>query len=236
MSFEKINVTSVREQFVRDIENMILSGELKIGEKLPPARELCKLMGVSLTTVSTGITELANRGFIEVKPRHGAYVADYIRNGTAETFFSVLRYNGGRLNPHEIRSFTESRIAVDPFVIRLVIERASDEQISALGRVVGLLNDCGDAEKACALVTEFYQELYLLSDNSIFSLMYKTTVEVQKGMYMLYFEKNGLSRTKATISGIFEALKSRDRAGAQALSLSAMDSVIHGDCAIIPQK
>lgn len=236
MSFEKINVTSVREQFVRDIENMILSGELQIGEKLPPARELCKLMGVSLTTVSTGITELSNRGFIEVKPRHGAYVADYIRNGTAETFFSVLRYNGGRLNPHEIRSFTESRIAVDPYVMRLVTKRAGGDAIAALGGVVEKLEACTGAEAACSLVTEFYQELYLLSDNSIFSLMYKTTVEVQKGMYMLYFEKNGLERTKATVRGIFEALKARDSARAEALALAAMDSVIHGESAIVPQE
>lgn len=236
MSFEKVSVPSVREQFVRDIENMILSGELAIGQKLPPARELCTLMGVSLTTVSTGLTELANRGFIEVKPRHGAYVADYIRNGTSETFFSVLRYNGGKLNPHEIRSFTESRIAVDPFVMRLVTERASESGIAALAGVVERLDECSDAESACSLVTEFYQALYQLSDNSIFSLMYKTTVEVQKGMYMMFFAKNGLGLVKSTTRSIYDALLKRDGDKAADIALSAMDSVIHGESAIVPAE
>ncbi|MBR0160932.1 MAG: hypothetical protein IJQ02_06610 [Oscillospiraceae bacterium] len=34
--------------------------------------------------------------------------------------------------------------------------------------------------------------MYQLSDNSIFTMMYKTTMEAQKGMYALYFKKNGL--------------------------------------------
>ena len=87
MTFNKVNAPSVREIFVRQIENKILSGELKPGDKLPPARELCMIMGVSLTVVNAGISELASKGFVEVKPRHGTYVADYIANGNTETFF-----------------------------------------------------------------------------------------------------------------------------------------------------
>ena len=40
------------ELFVQQIENMILSGELAIGEQLPPARELSVKMGVSRTVIS----------------------------------------------------------------------------------------------------------------------------------------------------------------------------------------
>ena len=37
MNFDKISVPSVREEFVRAIENKILSGELKIGDAVRPA-------------------------------------------------------------------------------------------------------------------------------------------------------------------------------------------------------
>ena len=103
MSFDKISTLSVRETFVREIENKILSGELKPGDKLPPARQLCKIMGVSLTVVNAGVSELASKGFVEVKPRHGTYVADYIENGNTETFFAIIRYNGGKINAKEFR-------------------------------------------------------------------------------------------------------------------------------------
>lgn len=77
MNFDKIKAPTVRESFVRELENKILSGELKPGDKLPPAKELCELMGVSLTVVNAGMSELANNGFVETVPRRGTYIADY---------------------------------------------------------------------------------------------------------------------------------------------------------------
>ena len=67
MGFTKINVLSITELFVQQIENMILSGELSVGEQLPPARELAVRMGVSRAVVSAGLVELEKLGFVEVK-------------------------------------------------------------------------------------------------------------------------------------------------------------------------
>jgi len=233
MNFDKISVTSVREEFVRAIENKILSGELKVGDRLPSARELCTMMGVSLTSVTTGITELANKGFLKVKPRHGVYVKDYRKEATPETFFAILRYNGGNLNAHEIRSFTETRIAADPLVARLAAERASDEELAELP---GLLEDflsCGTIPEACEAVTALCYRLYQLSDNSIFTMMYKTTMDAQKGMYAMYFKKNGLQNAREVMKAVVEALVKRDSGTAGSLLLSSMESVISGPTSIL---
>ena len=233
MNFDKISVTSVREEFVRAIENKILSGELKVGDRLPSARELCTMMGVSLTSVTTGITELANKGFLKVKPRHGVYVKDYRKEATPETFFAILRYNGGNLNAHEIRSFTETRIAADPLVARLAAERASDEELAELP---GLLEDflsCETIPEACEAVTALCYRLYQLSDNSIFTMMYKTTMDAQKGMYAMYFKKNGLQNAREVMKAVVEALVKRDSGTAGSLLLSSMESVISGPTSIL---
>ena len=57
MGFNKISALSLTDLFVQQIENMILSGELAVGEQLPPARELSIPVG-SLT----GSALLAGRG------------------------------------------------------------------------------------------------------------------------------------------------------------------------------
>ncbi|MBO5544558.1 MAG: FadR family transcriptional regulator [Oscillospiraceae bacterium] len=233
MSFEKLSVRSVREEFVRAIENKILSGELSIGDRLPPARELCDLMGVSLTTVSTGITELANKGFLEVKPRHGVYVKDYRKDATPETFFAILRYNGGNLNAHEIRSFTETRIAADPLVARLVAERASEEELAELVALSTQFSACKEIPAACESITALCHRMYQLSDNSIFAMMYKTTMEAQKGMYALYFRKNGLQQAKKIMSEVVDALYVRDWELAGRLLLSSMEGVISGPTSLL---
>ena len=136
MALEKTGATSVREAFVQQIEDKILSGELQPGDRLPPAKELGAQMGVSLTVVNAGVSELVTKGFLTVKPRHGTYVADWRENGSAETLMSLLRHNGGRLTQHDVRSYCESRVALDPFVAELVIQRSSNEQLRALGAYV----------------------------------------------------------------------------------------------------
>ena len=95
MGFSKISTLSLTELFVQQIENMILSGELKIGEQIPPARELSIRMGVSRPVISAGVVELEKMGFVEVRPRQGVYVCDYRRKGTLETLVAIMRYNGG---------------------------------------------------------------------------------------------------------------------------------------------
>lgn len=44
------------------------------------------------------VCELERKGFVEVVPRKGVYIADYLRTGTIETFFALLRFNGGKLD------------------------------------------------------------------------------------------------------------------------------------------
>lgn len=62
MEFKEIVSPSLKDLFVKEIERMIFSGELKIGDRLPPEREMAKMMSVSQTVVNTGIVVLATRG------------------------------------------------------------------------------------------------------------------------------------------------------------------------------
>ena len=133
----KAGAASVREQFVRTIESQILSGERKIGDRLPSARELCKLLDVSLTTVNTGLGELAAKGFVEIVPRQGVFVADYLQRGTPEALISLIRFHGGRLGAAEVRNFCEARMAIDPSIAEWVIRRATEEQLDELGELLG---------------------------------------------------------------------------------------------------
>lgn len=233
MAFEKITVPSVRETFVREIENKILSGELKVGDKLPPARELCSIMGVSLTIVNAGISELASKGFVEVRPRHGTYVADYKTKGTPETLFAIMRYNGGNLSAHEVRSFCETRVALDPFVANLVIERASDEQLEDLGMVLQELRAATGIEECCTLITRFFHRLYTLTDNTILSLLYNSTIEPQKGMYAVFMKKNGTEAVLDNAEKIYSSLCARDYEQTRQFMLEGLMQPLEGETSII---
>jgi GntR family transcriptional repressor for pyruvate dehydrogenase complex len=233
MALDKIKVPSVREAFVQEIENKILSGELKVGDRLPPARELCRLMGVSLTVVNAGVSELASIGFLEVQPRRGTFVADYKLNGRTDAFAAVMRYNGGKLDDHEIRSCCESRIALDSYVAKLAIERAGDQQIAQLGEYAKKLRGITDVDEFCTAITDFYRKLYSMSDNTFLTLLYNSTVEPQKGIYAAYFLKNGFDSTVANTETIYECIAARDADKAGRYLLEAVNSAISGETSIL---
>ena len=66
MEFQKISSPSLRDLFVEQLEHLILSGKLKIGEKLPPERQLAEMMQVSRAVVNSGLGELERKGFSEL--------------------------------------------------------------------------------------------------------------------------------------------------------------------------
>ena len=66
MEFEKLVSPSLKDLFITHIEAMILSGELPVGQQLPPERQLAQSMGVSRAVVNSGVAELERRHL-----RHG---------------------------------------------------------------------------------------------------------------------------------------------------------------------
>jgi len=131
MELYPIRVLSVAEIFERNIEAMILSGKLKIGDKLPTENELVEGMQINKNVVHKGIATLANRGFLRIVPRHGVYVADYVENGTAETLLAFMRVydNDGKMDNKLIISTVRVRVILESAVIRELADSRSEEEL-----------------------------------------------------------------------------------------------------------
>ncbi|MCI8326782.1 MAG: FadR family transcriptional regulator [Lachnospiraceae bacterium] len=174
MEFTKLNAPSLKELFVQELETLILSGKLEIGEKLPSERNLADSMQVSRAVVNSGITELARKGFLIIKPRVGTFVADYRRNGTMDTLRSIMNYNGGILREAEIRSILELRIALDTLAIQLWLPRASNEEIHRMRGFTEEIKTTSSITNASELAFQFQHELAFLSGNTLIPLIFSS--------------------------------------------------------------
>ena len=58
MEFERLSAPSLKELFVTQIRDNILSGKLPVGTRLPPEREIAQQMQVSRAVVNGGLAEL----------------------------------------------------------------------------------------------------------------------------------------------------------------------------------
>lgn len=229
MEFQKISSPSLRELFVDQLEHMILSGKLKIGEKLPPERQLAEMMQVSRAVVNSGITELEKKGFLIVKPRSGTYVADYRRKGTMETLLSIMKYNGGRMRNEEIRSIFEIRIALDSLAAKLCIDRITNEEIQLLLEKVEDIRTATNNHDAIVAAFEFQHEFALVSGNTLIPLVFQSFRAPIFTMWERFVDLYGVEVLYQRNYKMWTYIKNRDTNNAIQWIEKSMGECINGD-------
>lgn len=75
-NFTNIGSDSLYEYLYKCIKNDILSGNLKVSEKLPSKRSFAKNLGISVITVENAYGLLLAEGYIYSLPKKGFFVAD----------------------------------------------------------------------------------------------------------------------------------------------------------------
>ena len=226
MAFTKISAPSLTDLFVQQIENMILSGELAVGEQLPAARELSGKMGVSRSVISAGLVELEKLGFVEICPRQGVFVCDYRRKGSVETLVAIMRYNGGALRKNEVRSLLEVRDALECLCLRLVLEQVSLPELEALATMLEAIQKAGSPEEAAERTYEFHHELAILSGNVLMPLLYHSFRPQGVYLWALYCKRSGIERLYEIKLRLYTALLNRDLESVYEQTHAIMDAAI----------
>lgn len=227
MEFNKLRTPTLKELFVRELESMILSGKLKIGEKLPSERFLAEKMQVSRAVINSGIAELARKGFLMVKPRSGVYVIDYRRYGTVETLLSIMNYNGGQLRKDEIKSILEVKLIVDKLAVELSIEQITDEHITCLESYLSeILSD--NIEIAAEAVFSYYHEIAMISQNTLLPLIYRSFKVPVTHLWIRFIQKYGNQVVFDNAKKILIALQNRDKEEAISCLEEAINASISG--------
>src|SRR4029450_9043812 len=72
---EQARRTRLRDTAADQLLEMVISGGLEPGERLPPERELCAHLGVSRTVVREALNLLEARGLISIQHGRGAVVS-----------------------------------------------------------------------------------------------------------------------------------------------------------------
>lgn len=214
MNFPKLSAPSLKELFVQELEAMILSGKLKIGFKLPPERELAADMQVSRAVVNAGLSEMEAKGFVEIRPRVGAFVADYRRKGTADTLLSIMKYNGGRLRRDEVRSILQIKLVLDRLAVELAAQNASEENLAALCAHLQSFEAAETPEEASEAAFNYYHELSLASGNTLAPLIYHSFRAPILNLWARFARKHGVSSLYGNAARLHAFVMARDAAGA----------------------
>ena len=177
MPFQEIVAPSIRELFVQQLTGLILSGELRPGDRLPTERELADEMKISKTVVHEGIRELRRQGFLDVSSRRGVTVADYAQTGSLETLMAIMDYHGG---------LPDRKTEADLAALRALQQQAEEASVR------------GEEEFAEALL-RYHRGITFLSGNTITPLIFNAFRKVNLEFWRGYIRGAGTGRCLETL-------------------------------------
>src|SRR5439155_18588709 len=162
------NGTTAEEVVVR-LRDMINNRELSSGDKLPPERDLAKLLGVSRPTLRAGIRSLATVGILQSKQGAGTFVAIAAKSPTLDS--SPLRMLSA-LHGFTSDEMFEARLALEMSIAGLAAERATSEQMTLMAEeITGMYASLADPEQSLVHDMQFHQTIAAASNNRILTAL-----------------------------------------------------------------
>ena len=169
----KPDTVSQKKRFVRMIQERILSGELKPGDRLPPERDLAAQTGISRSSINQGVLDLERQGFLRVAPRKGAFVADYRRNAIPQTLPIIMSCDSCKLDYALFHDFMATRLLIERECARLACLHMSEKSAAVLDRYTELM-DTGDQAQLVDTYYQFHHDIVQLAGNAIYAMIFSS--------------------------------------------------------------
>ncbi|WMM24363.1 FadR/GntR family transcriptional regulator [Tissierella sp. MB52-C2] len=164
--FESVNTKKNYEQIVEQIQELILDGTFKKGDKLPPERELTTKLGVSRSSLREALKALEVLGLIESKQGEGSYISNNVNSTILKSISIAYKLNNGT-----IEDILELRHSLEIQAVRTASIKATEEQIEELEVIVNKMEDAIDEDEQSQLDIEFHGKLIGMMNNVMFQII-----------------------------------------------------------------
>jgi GntR family transcriptional repressor for pyruvate dehydrogenase complex len=157
------------EEVVSQLQAMIHSGELRAGDRLPPERDLAKLLGVSRPTLRAGISSLAAVGVLQSRQGAGTFVVG--ADGPPTLDSSPLRLMAS-LHGFTTAEMFEARQSLEMAIAGLAAEHATSDQIASMSEeLTGMFASLDAPEQFLVHDMRFHQSVAAASGNRILTAL-----------------------------------------------------------------
>ena len=213
MPFRPISSEKLSHAVVRQVEELILRGILRPGERLPAERELAERLAVSRPSLRDAIAQLQASGLLASRPGAGVYVADGL---------------GGAFSPALIDLFGRHDEAVfDYLSFRRDMEGLAAERATRLGSDTDLLviktvfskmeaaHQKRNPDEEAQLDAQFHMAIVEASHNVVMLHMMRSMYDLLRGG--VFYNRQVMFKQRTTRSALLDqhrsindALQSRD--------------------------
>lgn len=147
---------------IEKVKKMILSGELKPGEKLPPEREFAEKLEVSRNSVREAIRIMDMMGIVSSQQGSGNYVTCEFQKGITETM--AMMFAMDQVNDKQI---SQVRYSLEVLAFTLALDRVREEDLAKMEECVEKLDKNGDSKNNATLDKIIHYTLARASGNQL---------------------------------------------------------------------
>ena len=126
-NFTEIKVDSPVDIIIRQIRDLIASGQLKPGDRLPSERLLSERLGVGRTQLRDALRKMEFYGILKTRPQSGTVVAGLGLPALQSLITDMLQLQG-----NDFKSLVESRIILERNIVQLAALNRTDEDLEAI--------------------------------------------------------------------------------------------------------
>ncbi|MDR1575518.1 MAG: FadR family transcriptional regulator [Treponema sp.] len=126
-AFSNVKRISTVERIVENLINLIKSRSLQMGDKLPPERQLCEIIGVSRPILREALKALQVMNIIDIRQGAGAYVKTLEPEDVIEHLDIVFHMDSSLY-----RDLYEARRVLEAAIAEIAAANISDAEIEAI--------------------------------------------------------------------------------------------------------
>lgn len=199
---------SVTDEAILKMKELILSGRLRPGDRLPRERDLAVQLGLSRSSLREAVRALSLIGVLDVRQGDGTYVTSLEPRRLLETTGFVLEL----LQDSTTLEMLQVRRLLEPAATALAAVRITDEDLRELKECIRHMNEASSVEELVEADDRFHKIIVEATGNATLASLVKSfstrtfRARVWRGMT----DEEALERTKSGHQAIYCALLARD--------------------------
>jgi len=212
IALEPIERMTVSEEIIKKLIDLINSGALRPGDKLPSEREMMEQLQVSRASIREALRSLSLAGLLETHPGNGTYVSECFSSLIADQVeWSALLGEQDFLELMEVREPLEIQAA------GLAAQRATSTQLEELRQAIERLrSNAGDVEQEIDADLAFHTVIAEMAQNRV---LYRLTLSLRNLLREYLKRATAATETKMSTveehQAILKAIEEGDEAKAR---------------------
>ncbi|KAB2349634.1 FadR/GntR family transcriptional regulator [Actinomadura rudentiformis] len=198
---------AVTDEAIERIKEMIVSGALRPGDRLPREADLAAQLGLSRNSLREAVRALSLMRVLDVRQGDGTYVTSLEPNLLLDALSFVVEVH----HDTTVLEFFEVRRLLEPHAVAMAALRMTDEQVGDLRAHLDRVGADSSADDLVANDLEFHRRIAEASGNSVLcSLLENLSGPTMRGRIWRGLTQEGAwGRTHAEHQAILDAIADR---------------------------